>query len=251
MESDTYSLMRELEDSHWWFVARRAIIGTLIRRLRLPASAKLLEVGGGTGGNIGMLGAFGDLTCVEHDPAALALARERSGAPVVAGSLPDALPDFATSFDLVLALDVIEHVADDAAAVETLAAQVKPGGYVLITVPAFAFLWSQHDDENRHYRRYRKRDLQRLAAAAGLEPVLISYFNFWLFPGVALVRLWRKAFPYRSTWQDMRLPGRAQNAVLRTIFASERHLLGRVALPFGISLLAVLRRPPDVAAAHV
>lgn len=243
MESDTYQLMRQIEDEHWWFVARRNIIGALLDRLNLPAQAEILEVGCGTGGNIALLKRFGAVTCVELDKTAAGMARDRNLAPVLYGKLPDELPEFSRLFDVVTLFDVIEHVKEDEASVQVLASLLKPGGRIVLTVPAFNFLWSQHDDENHHQRRYRRRDLIELARQCGLSLDYISYFNFWLFPPVAAVRLIRKAIPYRESWQDMRQPNEVVNRILQSIFSSERHVVGRMSLPFGISLMAVMSVP--------
>ena len=246
MKDSTYQTMRELEDSHWWFVARRSIIEAVIRRQGVSRPARLLEVGCGTGGNIAMLSKFGDLTGVEHDAGAAIRARERAQVPILEGSLPDALPTFEKPFDWILALDVIEHVEEDAASVKSMAAHLKPGGRLLLTVPAFNFLWSQHDVENHHFRRYRKRDMRRLAHETGLRLNYLSYFNFWLFPAVALIRLVRKLLPYEETWQDMRKPAPWANGLLERVFLSERRLMRWFALPFGISLMAVFTKDDAV-----
>jgi SAM-dependent methyltransferase len=240
MEPDTYQLMRQIEDEHWWFVARRKIIRALLNRLQLPEQAEILEVGCGTGGNIALLKHFGAVTCVELDETAAELARDRNLAPVFCGKLPDELPEFPQRFDVVTLFDVIEHVKEDGASLQTLSSMLKPGGRIVITVPAFNFLWSQHDDENHHQRRYRRRDLVNLARQCGLSLDYISYFNFWLFPPVASVRLVRKVFPYGESWQDMRMPNKVVNSVLQSVFSSERHVVGRMSLPFGISLVAVM-----------
>lgn len=240
MEAHLYHLMRELEDEHWWFVARRKIIASLLETLNLPADAEILDVGCGTGGNLAILGHFGQVTGIEHDPVAAELARQRKFAPIFPGNLPDELPDLAKRFDLITLLDVIEHVEDHVASLRNLAGWLNPGGRILITVPAFNFLWSQHDDENHHKRRYRRRDLEQLAHSANLSVQYMGYFNTWLFPPVAAIRLVRKLFPGQQAFQDMRMPARLVNQALTWIFGSERRLIGRVSLPFGISLLAVV-----------
>jgi SAM-dependent methyltransferase len=240
MEPETYQLMRQVEDEHWWFVARRNIIGTLLDRLNLPAHAEILEVGCGTGGNIALLKRFGTVTCVELDNIAAQLARDRNLANVLYGKLPDELPKFSRQFDVITLFDVIEHVKEDGASLQALSSLLNPGGRIVITVPAFSFLWSQHDDENHKQRRYRRRDLVGLARQCGLSLDYISYFNFWLFPPVASVRLIRKIIPYQESWQDMRKPNEMVNRVLQSVFGSERHVVGRMSLPFGISLMAVM-----------
>ena len=243
MEADTYQLMRQIEDEHWWFVARRKILGALLNGLEIPANADILELGCGTGGNIAMLKQFGTLTCIEMDESAANMARERKLAPVLNGKLPDELPELPGKFDLLTLFDVIEHIKEDGVSLQVLTSMLKSGGRIVITVPAFNFLWSQHDDENHHQRRYRRGDLVNLASQCGLSLDYMSYFNFWLFPLVAGMRLIRKVIPYKASWQDMRIPNGVKNKVLQSIFSSERHLLGKLSFPFGISLVAVMSVP--------
>lgn len=240
MEKDTYQKMRQLEDEHWWFVSRRQIISGLLKKLSFIERPEVLEVGCGTGGNIAFLSKFGNLTCVEPDFHAAKIARDRNLAPVLEGELPYGLPKFDRLFDLITLFDVIEHVKEDEASLQLLSSMLKPAGRIVITVPAFDFLWSQHDDENHHYRRYRSEDLVNLARQCGLVLDYSSYFNFWLFLPVAAIRMLRKMIPYDESWQDMRMPNQVINAILQRIFSSERHIVGKRRLPFGISLMAVM-----------
>lgn len=243
METYTYQLMRELEDQHWWFVARRNILKKVLSGLQIPRSSKILEVGCGTGGNISFLQEIGELTCVESDESAAELARNRGLAQVLPGSLPDNIPKFNHPFELIVLFDVIEHVDEDGESLQALSRLLKPKGRIVLTVPAFSFLWSQHDDENQHKRRYNRKNLSRLVKSNGLSLDYISYFNFWLFPLIAGVRLIRKVIPYKGEWQDMKLPARLPNNILKSIFNSESHFIGKNYLPFGMSLIAVISNP--------
>ena len=245
MENYTYQLMREYEEEHWWFVARRRILSTLLTSLSLPEQSNILEVGCGTGGNITFLQEFGRVTCVESDSTAVDIANERKLAPVLHGSLPENMPTIDQQFDLIVAFDVIEHIEEDGESVDALRSLLKPGGKIVLTVPAFSFLWSQHDDENHHKRRYDRKSLGSLVVGSGLSLDYISYFNFWLFPLVAMIRVIRKIIPYRESWQDMKLPAALPNRILQSIFSSERHFVGRIYLPFGISLVAVASNPTN------
>ncbi len=242
MEAHVYERMAELDTAHWWFVARRDILQSLIERVvRPPPNARILEIGCGTGHNLEMLARFGTVEANELDPKARELASARLGHAVQSAALPNLTlyPD--AHFDLVALLDVLEHVRDDAAALEAIRTRLKPGGKLLISVPANPWMWSAHDVSHHHHRRYRRAQLARVAREAGYEIVLISPFNTLLFPLIAIARLAGKLIGRESA--DDAMPPKPINALLRTIFALEAPLIGRFPLPFGVSLAAVLRRP--------
>ncbi|MEE8248503.1 MAG: methyltransferase domain-containing protein, partial [Alphaproteobacteria bacterium] len=181
--------MAEVEARHWWGVGRRRIVDHLIAALGLPADATILDAGCGTGGNLAMLARHGRVLAFELDPEARAIAAARSGLTIEPGQLPHALPAAAQRLDLVTLLDVLEHLDDDRAALQGLFERLAPGGRVVVTVPALPALWSRHDEAHHHRRRYRKGELVARARAAGFEIDLVSYYNFWLFPALAGVRL--------------------------------------------------------------
>ena len=243
MERQVYSRMAAIEDRHWWFVARRRILDQVLRRcVTLPERAEILEAGCGTGGNLPLLARFGRVHALEPDAEARAFARAKGGFDIREGRLPAGLPYDPESFDLVAAFDVIEHVEDDRGSLEALAGLLRRDGWLLITVPAFPFLWSRHDVEHHHKRRYRRDEMLRRVTAAGLEPVRATYFNALLFPLIAAVRLLRKALGVEDGADDERVPAGPVNRLLETVFGWERHLVGRVPLPLGVSLLVLARK---------
>ncbi len=239
MDRQVYARMAELEDRHWWFAARRRILTEVLARLvALPAAPRLLEAGCGTGGNLAMLSRFGEVAAFEPDAEARRMAQEKSGFDVRDGRLPGDIPFEPGGFDLVAAFDVLEHVEDDLASLRALHAQLRPGGSALITVPAFEFLWSRHDERHHHWRRYAKGALVGRAAAAGFTPVMATYFNSLLFPLIAGVRLGNRILGLDKV-EDEALPPYPINRILYVLFASERHLVGRIPLPLGVSLLMI------------
>lgn len=242
MDAQVFARMAELDADHWWFVARRRILGSLIRRkIRPPASTQILEIGCGTGHNLAMLGQFGQVEATELDEVARGIATKRLGRGVHDAALPDLSMFKPGTFDLVALLDVLEHVADDEAALTAIRARLKPGGHLLVTVPANPWMWTAHDVAHHHHRRYRKRELAAVARRAGFTIELLTPFNSLLFPPIAAARLIGKATGRESA--DDAMPPKPVNALLRTVFGLERGLIGRLPMPFGVSLVAILRRP--------
>jgi SAM-dependent methyltransferase len=238
MERVIYQHMEEFDGRHWWYRARRQILAALIRReVRPPPGAAILEVGCGSGHNLPMLAEFGKVDALELDEAARAIAERRLGRSVMRAPLPelDGVPGH--HYDLIGAFDVIEHIEDDDAALASIAAKLKPGGTFIMTVPAHQWMWSAHDVLNHHKRRYSKRQLRSLIDNSPLRLRKLGYFNSLLFP-VAVVQ--RLASNLRGHDQaDLTLPPPALNAALERVFAAERHLVGRLPLPPGLSLFAV------------
>lgn len=242
MERVVFDRMAEQDQEHWWFVARRRILSSVIERVvRPPKGARVLEVGCGTGHNLAMLSGFGRLEACELDAIARGMASDRLGRPVLEARLPDLSMFEPASYDLIALLDVLEHVPDDAGSLRTIRNLLKPGGALLVTVPANKWMWSAHDVAHHHFRRYTKRHLARLFKAAGYEVQLYSFFNSLLFPAIAAARLLNK-LRGRDRADDA-MPGAAVNTLLERIFGLEAPLIGRVPMPFGVSLLAVVRRP--------
>ena len=239
MERAIYERMAELDSRHWWFVARRRILSDLIEReVKLPPDARILEIGCGTGHNFGMLGRFGHVDAIEVDEEARALSSRRLGREVGSAPLPDlpGIPDGA--YHLIALLDVLEHIEEDRASLASIRRKLAPGGRILVTVPANQWMWSAHDEAHHHHRRYSRAGLARVVREAGLEAHVISYFNSLLFPVAAAARLAGKLSGKKES--DDRMPPGPVNSLLGAMFGFERHLIGRVPLPAGVSLVALL-----------
>jgi SAM-dependent methyltransferase len=254
LELHEYEVMYRAESRHWWFQGSRRVILSLVRRHRPAAVAsrppRLLDMGCGTGITLDRLGRGEGLDAygVDLEGAALSFCRTRGLTRLVRGSVT-ALPFADATFDVVTALDVVEHVEDDRAALAEAARVLRPGGIAVVTVPAHGWLWSDHDRALHHQRRYGRTELAACLDAAGLVPLRLSFYNTALFPAVAAVRLgqrlrrrMRPPAPDATPRSDVRLPPAPANALLRELFAAEGVWLARADLPFGVSLVAVARR---------
>lgn len=239
MERIIYDRMAELDELHWWYRARRRVLQSLIaRRIALPPDARILEVGCGTGHNVLMLRQFGTVDAVEIDEDARAVAAKRLGQAIGNAPLPD-LPGIADgTYDLIAILDVLEHVEADREALVSIAKKLKPGGHILITVPAHPWMWSAHDVANHHHRRYTKRSLAKVIGAAGLMLNRMSYFNSILFPLAAAVRV--KDRLKGKEGSDDALPPAPLNRLFEALFGLEAYAVGRVPMPPGVSLAAIV-----------
>jgi SAM-dependent methyltransferase len=238
MERFVYEQMAELDERHWWYCARREVIAALIGRLaRPPAGGAILEIGCGTGHNFKMLGEFGRVDALELDDQARAISEKRLGRSVMSAPLPKLAGVPRRHYDLIGAFDVIEHIDDDRAAIASIAARLKPGGKFVMTVPAHQWMWSAHDTVNHHKRRYSKRSLRALIAGSPLKLDRVGYFNSLLFPIAVAERIASKALG--KDGGDLELPPAPLNAALKRTFAAERHVIGRLPLPPGLSLFAV------------
>jgi SAM-dependent methyltransferase len=243
MERVVYEQMAELDERHWWYRARREVLATLIRRLaQPPPDARILEIGCGTGHNLPMLAQFGHVDALELDEEARQHATKRLGREIMSAPLPELAGVSDRAYDLIGAFDVIEHIDDDVAAIASIASKLKPGGTFVMTVPAHQWMWSAHDVVNHHKRRYSKAVLKRLIGRSPLRLEKAGYFNSLLFPAAVAERLSSKVRGKDDA--DLKLPPPPLNTLLERVFAAERHLVGRLPLPPGLSLYAIASVQP-------
>ncbi|HEX3999088.1 MAG TPA: class I SAM-dependent methyltransferase [Pirellulales bacterium] len=243
MRAATYAAEAEVEEYHWWFAGRRKLFARIIKKMATPRDAAILDVGSSTGTNLRMLrdAGFTSFQGVDISPESQYFCNAKGLGPVELGSILD-LPHPDSSFDLVLATDVIEHIDDDLAAIGELRRVLRPGGLALITVPAFECLWGPQDVVAEHKRRYRIHNLQDTIKRARLEIVERYYFNFILFLPILFARkaLRLLSVPIRSE-NDLNFG--LMNAVLRAVFEIDTRSAAAINPPFGVSILALCRKP--------
>jgi SAM-dependent methyltransferase len=247
MERHTYAIMYEVEGTHWWFAGRRRILESFVRGivadldLQGRRRPRILDVGCGTGANLEMLAQFGETEGVDVSEDALAFCRARGLDQVKLGAA-EGLPYADGSFDLVTALDVVEHLDDDAGGLSEMRRVLRPGGRALLFVPAFMWLWGVQDDVSHHRRRYTLPQLTERVRAAGFAVERATYANLTFFAPILAGRLLMRATGARPASEN-NINVSALNGVLGHLFGAERFWLGRgLNFPFGVSAVCVARR---------
>jgi SAM-dependent methyltransferase len=248
VEDWRYQELYEVEDRHWWFRARRDVLWALVERARLGPSPRILDAGCGTGRNLIEFARLGPAEGVDLSPQAVEFCRRR-GLTGVREARIEALPYEDGRFDLVLATDVIEHLPDDGAALDELLRVTAPGGRLIVTVPAYRWLWSRHDLSHHHFRRYTRRMLGERLLEHGWEPLLGTYFYSSLLPAVAVVRAAHRVRDratgngHANGKSDLHLSPSSLDRWLALPVRAEARIIGRGrSLPAGVSVGMVSMR---------
>ena len=240
MEENYRAEYEQLYRTHWWWRAREAILIGLLRRWRPKPGAAILDVGCGNALSFTALAEFGTVRGIEVDarllddskPVRAQISTEPLGAPLY--------DDPRWRFDVITALDVLEHIDDDRHALASMAGMVNPGGLMVITVPAFELLWDRHDTLNHHRRRYTAGGLKHALAGCGVDVIELRYLFRALFVPKLLVRLWNTGRTRKVAQHT--IPGPRINRALERLCVLEESLLGRLPIPLGTSVLAVARK---------
>jgi len=248
--------MFHLEDAYWWYVGMRHISEKLLRRDLLPGTARraddghgqclrVLDAGSGTGGSLNLLKRFGEVTAFDFEPRAAAMYKTRQEGRICVASI-DAIPFADNTFDLVTAFDVICQLPTpaDELALRELSRVLKPGAGLFVRVPAFQFLYGPHDKVLHTRHRYAAAEMKAKLTSAGLIPLRTTYANTLLFPVALGRRMLSKLLPNGApTDSDVRPLPAPLNILFKTILSTEAPLISRWGLPFGLSLVALARKP--------
>jgi SAM-dependent methyltransferase len=239
-----YEAMYIIEKEHWWYKTKRDIVLMLINAIALTKESSIVDFGCGTGVILASLEEYQNLTGIDFSPIAIDFCRKRFTGRLIQASLSDDLKlDY--KYDIGVALDVVEHLQDDFKALINMKNTLQPKGTLILTVPAFKSLWTKHDDNCHHFRRYTLNGLKEIVQRAGFKVEYISYYNFILFLPIVILRLISKLLPLnRDSEFENKIPHKLINTILYRVFRCEMFFIKRrIRFPFGISLIAVLKKP--------
>ncbi len=236
-----YDIETRVERFHWWFVGRRELLRSILMSLKISKSSLALEVGCGTGANLSTLGSAGLYGVgLDRSTYALTLVRSKNELPLLAGDINN-LPFKTKSVGLIIAMDILEHLDDDRSGINESYRILKRNGLLILTVPAFKFLWGIQDRVTGHKRRYTKKQIVNRLKEMEFDILKSSYFNFFLFFPILLAR-WTIRFFDLKIESENEINSPLINLLLKTLFSLEVHFLKYFSFPFGVSILCIARK---------
>jgi len=249
MDIEVLDALHENAEKHWWNRGRRRIVLSLLRKYSKGKNNLILDLGCGVGNHLEHLGRFGEVWGADPSPRALDYCRRVFSGRLDRVILPEQVPYAEGTFDVIVMLDVLEHIEDDAAALRKVRSLLKPGGMLVLTVPALRWMWSSFDVHAHHFRRYHRKTLQNSLTNANFLVKKLSYYNCFLFPLMAMSRICMPARFWNERKMIQRGNGPVFGRLFEAIFSAERFFLKRARLPIGGSLIAVGTRTTEEAAA--
>lgn len=242
MRNDLYKKFEYLDDHHWWFIARKKILRNLLKSSIKKEISDSLDIGSGPGINVSILQEVSKkITCLEASDEAIKFGNKKyPELEMIKGYFPATIPN--RKFDMITMFDVLEHIDNDSEALRTAYSLLKTGGYFIMTVPSYMFLWSEHDEHVHHKRRYTKKQIIDLLKKAGFEIDRITYFNTILFPAIAFIRIFKRIFNIKTGDTDFDIGSPFLNSILTALFKSEVFFLNKINFPFGVSLFCVAQK---------
>lgn len=237
----TYDVESKVESFHWWFVVRRKLLKSLLSSLDLNRNCITLDIGCGTGSNFKILRALGfNVIGLDQSIYALSLIKKKINFLLINGDL-NKLPTQSNSTGIIIAMDILEHLEDDSNGIKEICRTLKKGGILILTVPAFGFLWGIQDVVTGHKRRYSKREILKKLKQEGFEILRSSYFNFFLFFPIFFARRVIHLLGLRvASENEINFP--LINFFLRIIFSLEPYILRYFSFPFGVSIFCIARK---------
>ena len=236
MEVAEYEKMYKFEEDYWWWIGKREIVKGIINRLNSDFRT-VLDVGCGTGLNLNYLKHYGTVIGLDFSKEALNFCKLRAAENLIQADA-EKVPFKDDTFDLIIALDLLEHL-DDRDVLKEFYRVLNPNAYLIATVPAFNFMWSKHDEALHHKRRYNKAQLKDALKSNGFIIEKISYWNFFLFLPIVAMRLIKRSVKSEEIETDAKRLPNIVNAFLTSLLKIEEYLILRVNLPVGISLVCV------------
>jgi 2-polyprenyl-3-methyl-5-hydroxy-6-metoxy-1,4-benzoquinol methylase len=237
-----YRIFFRIQKEHWWFVTKkRIVLDSINRHFTKYNDVKILDIGCGSGLMLNALENLGKTYGMDMSDEAINFSKEIYTGPVLKGGLPTEIPFEENFFDIITALDVIEHVDLDVESLKTIHSRLTTKGIAVITVPAYMFLWSSFDEINNHKRRYTRNELNLKLVESGFKVIKISYYNTLLFPLILIIRVINNLLK-RNAESDVDMPNKFINYILKIIFGLEKYLLRITNFPFGVSILAVVKK---------